>query len=110
VFDHAPVLRGDALLLVVLTEAVVNLGGLPAGLGQVILEEGDLVVVAEVLKQRLEGLNASKMNKSFVGKCPALHPTVIERESRFLIPKDASWNQVKLSNWYSPTPMRDHSG
>jgi len=56
VFHDAPVLRGDALLLVVLAEAVVNLGGLPARLGQVILEEGDLVVVAEVLKQGLEGL------------------------------------------------------
>ena len=55
-FHDPPILRGDALLLVVLAEAVVNLGGLPAGLGQVILEEGDLVVVAEVLEQRLEGL------------------------------------------------------
>jgi hypothetical protein len=37
-------------------------------------------------KQRPDGLNASRMNKSFGGKCPAMHSTVIERESGFLGP------------------------
>ena len=37
-------------------------------------------------KQRPDGLNASRMNKSFGGKCPAMHPTVIEREAGFLGP------------------------
>ncbi|KAI2493895.1 hypothetical protein MHU86_20622 [Fragilaria crotonensis] len=31
-------------------------------------------------KQRPDGLNASRMNKSFGGKGPAMHPTLIERE------------------------------
>ena len=53
---HALVLLGNALLFVVLYEAVVDLGRLPARLGQVILQEGDLVVVAEVLEQALERL------------------------------------------------------
>jgi hypothetical protein len=37
-------------------------------------------------KQRPDGLNAAKMNRSFGGKCPVMHPTVIERESGFLGP------------------------
>jgi hypothetical protein len=37
-------------------------------------------------KQRPDGLNATRMNKSYGGKCPAMHPTVIERESGFLGP------------------------
>ncbi|KAI2513790.1 hypothetical protein MHU86_573 [Fragilaria crotonensis] len=37
-------------------------------------------------KQRPDGLNASRMNKSFGGKSPAMHPTVIDRESGFLGP------------------------
>jgi hypothetical protein len=37
-------------------------------------------------KERPDGLNALRMNKSFVGKSPAMHPTVIERESGFLGP------------------------
>ena len=35
-------------------------------------------------QQRPDGLNASRMNKSFGGKSPAMHATVIERESGFL--------------------------
>jgi hypothetical protein len=37
-------------------------------------------------KQRPDGLNASRMNKSFGGKGPAMHPTLIEREFGFLGP------------------------
>ena len=35
-------------------------------------------------KQRPDGLNATRMNKSFGGKSPAMHATVIKRESGFL--------------------------
>ncbi len=37
-------------------------------------------------KQRPDGLNASRRNKSFGGKSTPMHPTVIERESGFLGP------------------------
>ncbi len=37
-------------------------------------------------KQRPDGLNASRMNKSFGGKSPPMHPTVIVGDSGFLGP------------------------
>jgi hypothetical protein len=37
-------------------------------------------------KQHPDGLNAAKMNRSFGGKCPVMHSTVIETESGSLGP------------------------
>ena len=42
--------------LAILLQAVVDLGCLPAGFGQIVLEEGDLVVVTEVLQLALKGV------------------------------------------------------
>jgi hypothetical protein len=49
-------LSGDLVLFPILSKAVVYLGCLAAGLGQVVLQEGDLIVVAETFQEILKTL------------------------------------------------------
>jgi hypothetical protein len=49
-------------------------------------------------KQRPDGLNASRMNKSFGGKGPTMHPTLIERETGYLGPNPRILKPGQIQN------------
>ena len=53
---HLLVLSWDLVIFPVLPEAVVDLGCLAARLGQVVLQEGDLIVMTETFQEILKTL------------------------------------------------------